>query len=45
MWRNGAQNAGGRPAEDTKNEYFNFHCKMCANPIKKEMYIFVLILF
>ena len=28
-----------------KNKDFNFHCKMCANPIKKEMYIFVLILF
>ena len=28
-----------------KNEDFNFHCKMCANPTKKEMYIFVLILF
>ena len=28
-----------------KNEDFNFHCEMCANPIKNEMYIFVLILF
>ena len=28
-----------------KIEDFDFHCKTCANPIKKEMYIFVLILF
>ena len=28
-----------------KNEDFNFHCKMCANPIKNEMYIFVFFCF
>ena len=28
-----------------KIEDFDFHCKTCANPIKKEMYIFVLICF